>query len=822
MKLAIVAPEPIPKMWGGTERAVDAMRAAIEQTNEHEADVVKLGVDESNLPGLIDAYRRFSNLDVTEYDRVISVKYPAWMIDHPDHIVHMFHPLRGLYDSYGAFGLPLIAKPHTDETAQILDLIGTRNDRTALHEFFWRFEVMVDTHGPNHPDLAFPGPFARAIVHWLDAIALTPPRAQAHFAISATVAARPEYFPRGLRPLVLPLPSDLPLTGVPERDGTYLFTASRLEEPKRIGLLIDAMAHVRGDVTLKIAGIGSQGDALRERAKGDPRIEFLDFVTDDELIDAYRGAIAVPFVPDDEDQGLICVEAASQGTPVVTCTDSGGPTEFVTDGVSGLIVDPTPGELGRALDRVCSDPSWARRMGRAAYRRASIRNWSRAVATLIDHPTARGHQRTPGAPQRSALRRTAGLFRHRPRAVVLTTYGIDRPGHGGELRVHHLCRSLAPHMDVDVLALVAEPGETTTGEVAPGLTSTMVPRSRRQIEVENELGSLVDQPITDILAGIDAHFTPEFLDRLRSLTAAADLVILAQPFLHPALARAHVDLPYLVDTQNVEFDLRAQTLANTTIAAPILEMLRRIEGDALRDAIAVSACSNADADRLAELYGLDRNRIAVIPNGTVIPKSFPDPSDRLEAHRRWFDRLHWTWALPDAEHLGVFFGSWHPPNIDAAEFLIELAGDRRDLVIISAGNHGLAFGDRTVPPNIVFPGIVSESVKTSLLAAASVALNPMRTGSGTNLKLIEFLGHGVPTVTTAFGARGLPLTDGRELLFAEPNAFSCAIDRVLDDSGATALRTLAGWELAQRYSWNVIGDDYRKLVGGIVGLPLAA
>ncbi len=812
MKVAIVAPRPVPPLWGGTERAVASMRRAIDGLDGHTAELVQLPVDETNLCDLIDAYRRFAELDLSGFDRIISVKYPAWMVDHPDHVVHMFHPLRGLYDAYDAFGLPLIAEPRSTGAAEILTLIGTANDRAALHEFFARFAALVAAEGRDAPDLAFPGPFARAVVHWLDAIALTPPRMRGHFAISAAVVARPEYFPRGLRPRVLPLPTDLPLGRPATAPGDHLFTASRLDGPKRLALVVDAMARVRSPVRLLIAGTGPLESELTARAADDPRIEFLGFVPDDELVAHYRQAIAVPFVPFDEDQGLITVEAASQGTPVITCTDSGGPTEFVVDGVNGLVVDPTADQLARAIDRVVADPVWARRMGRAAHRRASVRTWPDAARTLVGAPPGRGPGRRPVATRRP-----------RRRALVLATYGIDAPSHGGELRVHHLCRALAPFLDTDVLALVAAPDtRRSTTRVAAGLTSTVVPRGPERAQIQDDLGSTLGQSVTDVLSGVDAPATPEFMVELRRRAADADVVILAQPFLHPALAEAGVDLPVLVDTQNVEFDLRRQSLGADPAAGPLLDTVHRVEGDALRAADAVSACSTADADRLAELYGLERSSIVVIPNGAVVPKRFREPAARAVARDRWFDRLRWIWGARGTSELAVFFGSWHPPNVDAAEYLVDLAVARPDLFIVSAGNHGAVFGDRNLPRNIVFPGVITATAKTTLLACASVALNPMRIGSGTNLKLIEFLGHGVPTVTTPFGARGLDLVDRRELLMVDIERIPEAIDTVLADPVATESRCRAGWEFARRHDWDTIGQEFRSLVGRVLGTPLTA
>ena len=120
------------------------------------------------------------------------------------------------------------------------------------------------------------------------------------------------------------------------------------------------------------------------------------------------------------------------------------------------------------------------------------------------------------------------------------------------------------------------------------------------------------------------------------------------------------------------------------------------------------------------------------------------------------------------ERLAVFFGSWHPPNLAAARVILWLAPQLPQVQFVLGGTHGDAFPAHEVPDNVVFTGQVIERVKRTLLAAADVALNPVLHGSGTNLKVIEYLAAGVPVVSTAFGVRGLDVGNGRHLLVAEP------------------------------------------------------
>ena len=76
----------------------------------------------------------------------------------------------------------------------------------------------------------------------------------------------------------------------------------------------------------------------------------------------------------------------------------------------------------------------------------------------------------------------------------------------------------------------------------------------------------------------------------------------------------------------------------------------------------------------------------------------------------------------------VFFGSWHPPNLDAAEVILELAPQLPDVLFVLAGSHGGAFRDRAAPSNVILAGVVAERAKAALLGRADVALNPMRSG----------------------------------------------------------------------------------------------
>ncbi|MGN6695641.1 MAG: glycosyltransferase family 4 protein [Aquihabitans sp.] len=817
MKIAVVAPSPVPFTRGGAERALWGIQQAINDLTHHEAEMIKIPVDESTLPAVIHSYQLFSELDLSHFDRIITTKYPAWMVEHEHKTILMMHVLRGVYDTYQYHHQPLTVSNPSDHVFAMLHLMRTNpGNRGALPEFFERWTNALAALGPDHPDFIFPGPFSRLAIRWLDGIGMAPGAVQQYLSQSKTVARREGYFPSTITPRIVNLPGHLPPAPHNDEYGTYLFTASRLDGPKRLDLLIDAMAHVPGDIELRIAGTGSLRPQLEAQASGDPRIRFLGFTRNDLLPELYANALAVPFIPADEDLGLITLEAFSQSTAVVTCTDSGGPTEFIKDGSTGLVAEPNAASIGSKLASLVADPELAHRLGRAGKERGERITWEGVVEALL------GDERF--TPEELAARAaeggdapTAGP-RSRRRVVVLTTFPINDPGHGGQLRARNLYGALARVRPVEVVALVDFGNQPAVQTLAPNLTQVVVPRSMAHHVKGEELSTAANVPVTDVVAGSHIELTPAYLAAVAEAADGASALILAEPYLLPVVEQLDLDIPVVYDAYNVEATLKAGVFPDSPTGAELLAQVVDVERRAVLRSARVATCSEADAIALAQ--GTDRgaDSFAVIPNGTTIPAEVTSPEQRAELSARWRHR-YWTAGSIGAEpeHLAVFFGSWHPPNLDAVELLIEVAERVPSTLILSVGHHGLAFQGRIVPSNIVFPGRVSTRTKDLLLGAADVALNPMRTGSGTNLKLLEYLAVGTPVVSTAFGARGIDVVDGEHLRFAEPDRFADVLAEVLADPAAARTRAEAARALvSERYSWDRLGSALADVVSDIV------
>src|SRR4029077_10196898 len=79
-----------------------------------------------------------------------------------------------------------------------------------------------------------------------------------------------------------------------------------------------------------------------------------------------------------EGWGLAVVEAAQHGVPTVGYRSSGGLTDSIVDGVTGVLVDDQP-ELVRRLADLLADPVLREQLGRKAQLRSDDFSWQQSA-----------------------------------------------------------------------------------------------------------------------------------------------------------------------------------------------------------------------------------------------------------------------------------------------------------------------------------------------------------------------------------------------------------------------------------------------------------
>lgn len=119
-----------------------------------------------------------------------------------------------------------------------------------------------------------------------------------------------------------------------KKANSYYLYVNRLALAKHPELAVQ-VANQLG-LNLKVVGDGSMLDGLREQAG--KTVEFLGAVDDQQLVELYKNAKALLYPVEDEDFGMVPVEAMSFGTPVIAHR-SGGPKETIKEGKTGLFFD---------------------------------------------------------------------------------------------------------------------------------------------------------------------------------------------------------------------------------------------------------------------------------------------------------------------------------------------------------------------------------------------------------------------------------------------------------------------------------------------------
>jgi len=107
----------------------------------------------------------------------------------------------------------------------------------------------------------------------------------------------------------------------------------RLVSYKRFDLAISVFNKL--GYKLKIAGVGPEMKRLKKIA-GD-KIEFLGLISDEELASYYAKCQALIF-PQEEDFGIVPLEAMASGRPVIAFR-GGGASETIIDGKTGVFFD---------------------------------------------------------------------------------------------------------------------------------------------------------------------------------------------------------------------------------------------------------------------------------------------------------------------------------------------------------------------------------------------------------------------------------------------------------------------------------------------------
>lgn len=342
VRTILVCEAQVPFVHGGAEVHVRELVRELRERG-YEAELVSVPFKWYPKEEILPHAAAWRLLDLSEsngrpVDLVIASKFPTYFVRHPCKVAWLIHQYRAAYELCGT--------PYSDFAHTELD-VGLRDTLMRLDKEMLGECRAIFTNAKN---------------------------TASRLAKFNGVAAHALYHPSRLAPRLKAGPY-----------GDYILSVGRIESVKRVDLPVRALA-MAPSLRLLVAGDGTQratAERVAQEAGVGERVTFLGTVADDQLIELYAGALGVVYPPYDEDFGYVTLESFLARKPVITCTDSGGPNEFVVDGVNGAVCEPQPEAVAEAMNRLAADRRRAASMGDAGYDLARTITWDGVIEKLV-------------------------------------------------------------------------------------------------------------------------------------------------------------------------------------------------------------------------------------------------------------------------------------------------------------------------------------------------------------------------------------------------------------------------------------------------------
>ncbi|MBU1118978.1 glycosyltransferase family 4 protein, partial [Patescibacteria group bacterium] len=356
---------------------------------------------------------------------------------------------------------------------------------------------------------------------------------------------------------------------------------------------------------------------------------------------------------------------------------------------------------------------------------------------------------------------------------------------GGQNRTWNIAKHFAKKNDVTFLAY--------TGKIAQNSQTNIhninyVLRKHERTLGDKLFRRFVKYTLLDRYFKYKNHpfFYPSYVRFPRKLDSDLIITVHSYHFLPTWLAMRNKKIPLILDQQNVESDLFPGTL--------------KAEKFALKHADFVTCCSEEDRRKMIAMVPAVADKSMVIENGVDTAAADAAVSER--------SRIRTELGVTDDDVVFCFHGSYkYHPNTEAFEYILDTL----------QGFNVILFG-RDCPKErrgtIQSIGCVDDPL--AYIHACDVGIVPLTKGSGTRLKILEYLACSKPVISTPKGAEGLLVQDGTDILLAPRDEFKekmrylqehAELRKRLGDNGRMLVE--------KRYEWEAILEKYERVVEGV-------
>lgn len=484
---------------------------------------------------------------------------------------------------------------------------------------------------------------------------------------------------------------------------------------------------------------------------------------------------------------LKMVEAMAAGLPIIT-TQAGARGLGLENNVTALFAERDT--FDRAVLRLNQDAELRQQLSEAARRAAFARlSWT-TIGNSVADDIAEGIAEPVPAPKP-----------RRPLTLVLNDYSVRDAVSGGSKRIYSLMRNIGRTSDVAMLCLHDKP-VVELEELVPGFTEVRVPKTAEHKAFESGVNSRNWISINDLSAALFCLDNPILKRLFRRIGDNADTVVFSHPYMAPLLDSVGKHKTVVYESHNVEAGMKADILKPHSDGEILTSFVEKLESYLLERSDAVICTTEADRTALAELRP-DIDGTVVLNGCEVLPANAAKSAIAQRRHRDLAKGFS-----------AVFIGSGHPPNVEAAKALCANVLPRfpgMQLWVIGSVCESLdSFAHLSGLRRF---GVVSDQEKHRLLLEADIALNPVVSGGGSNLKIADYLGYALPTVSTPDGVRGFAIEDGVHVLVRPQDRFVEAIEELVASPEKCSALAAAGHAMASAsLDWARLSEQYEAVL----------
>lgn len=341
----LVVTNMAPFVWGGAEELAVHLRRNLVLAG-HQAEILRIPFSWEPADRIPSQMLMVRAIELRNVDRVIALKFPAYLVRHPTKTLWLLHQYRQAYDLFdaGDSNLP------PNETGKNLQRTIQAADNESFSE---SRNIYTNSEITKQRLLKY---------NSLEGRVLLPP------------VNDPELFEGAC-------------------SGDYIFAGGRINNLKRQYLLLEALALAPKRVKLVIAGPPDSPEdearlmnlvlryGLHDRVQLDlrllPRYVYAQYM---------RECAAAAYVPFDEDSlGYVTMEAATAGKPIITASDSGGILGLAKHRATGWVANPTAASLAEMMSSALEDAPRSAKYGKAARELLAGFgiNWSHTINELL-------------------------------------------------------------------------------------------------------------------------------------------------------------------------------------------------------------------------------------------------------------------------------------------------------------------------------------------------------------------------------------------------------------------------------------------------------